>query len=111
MPSLKIVWTHLSKRQFDDLRQRAKDTNHSLEFIKTHNEVVAILRDLDRATEKGDPLYHTKKPGGMVHHFLHEFISVTYAVFAAEQIGWVTNYVSVPATWPEEGVEQGPSNS
>ena len=64
MPSMKLEWTNLSKRQFDDLRQRAKETGHSLEFIKTHNEIVAILRDLDSATEKGDPLYHTKKTGG-----------------------------------------------
>jgi hypothetical protein len=102
MPSLKMVWTHLSKRQFDDVHQRAKDTGHLLEFNRTHNEIVAILRDLDRATEKGDPLYHTKKPGGMVRHFLHEFISVTYVVFADERVGWVTNYVPVPASWPEK---------
>ena len=102
MPTLKILWTHLSNRQFDELRQRAADTNHLDEFIKAHNEIVTILRDLDQATKKGDPLYKMKKPGGVVRHFLHEFVSVTYTVLADEGVGWVIKYVPVPACWPEK---------
>jgi hypothetical protein len=101
MSTLKIVWTSLSKRQFDELRQRAANTNHTDEFVKAHNTIVAILRDLDRALEMGDPLYHTHKGGGVVRHFLHQFISVTYTVFADERVGWVIKYLPVPASWPE----------
>jgi hypothetical protein len=103
MPAVKMLWTDSSKRQFDELRQRAADTDHESEFITTHNELVVILRDLDRVIEKSDPLYNTKNPGGAVRHCLHKFISVTFYLFAENRVGWVTKYQSVPATWPERG--------
>ena len=101
MPALKIVWLDLSKQQFEELRRRAVDTNRYPDFVRRHNEIVGILRDLDRATQRGDPLFHTNKPGGVVYHFLHDFISVTYAIFAQERVGWVMKYLPVPASWPE----------
>jgi hypothetical protein len=104
MPAVKMLWTDSSKRQFDELRQRAVDTNHEDGFIAVHNEIVVILRDLDQIIEKSDPLYNTKKPGGIVRHLLHEFISVTIYLFAEDRVGWVTKYQSVPATWPEREV-------
>jgi hypothetical protein len=102
MSPFKMVWTGQSQLQFDELRQRALQTHHFAEFIEAHNEIVAILHDLDKAIEKGDPLYNTKKPGGVVRHLLHRFISVTYTVFAAEQVGWVISYLPVPSAWPEQ---------
>jgi hypothetical protein len=33
---------------------------------------------------------------------IHEFISVTYTVFAEKQVGWVTKYLPVPSSWPEQ---------
>jgi hypothetical protein len=104
MSALKMLWTDSSKRQFEELRQRAADTNHLAEFIAVHNEIVAILCDLDRATERGDPLYNTKKPGGVVRHFFHKFISVTFCLFTEDRVGWVTKYQPVPTNWPEHGV-------
>jgi hypothetical protein len=101
MPAVKMLWTDSSKKQFDELRQRAADTDHLAEFIAVHNEIVPILRDLDRLLEKSDPLYNTKKPGGTVRHLLHNFLSVTFYLFAEERAGWVTKYQSVPANWPE----------
>jgi hypothetical protein len=102
MAGLKMIWTQIAKRQFDEFHKRAIDTKHSNEFIKAHNEVVEILADLERATERGDPQYHTKKAGGIVRHFLHRFISVTYCVFAEERVGWVIRYAPVPPSWPEK---------
>lgn len=102
MPELKSVWTVASKSQFDELRQRAVDTNHLADFIRVHNEIVALLGDLERVIEKGDPLYRTKKPGGIVLHILLEFISVTYTLFAEERVGWVIGYRAIPASWPEQ---------
>ena len=100
MTALKIVWTPASHRQFGELRQRAAEKGRLDEFIKIHAEIVEVLCDLDRAIEKSDPLYHTKKPGGIVRHLLHKFISVTFCVFPAEQAGWIITYRAAPAWWP-----------
>lgn len=107
MTALRIVWTGSSRRQYDELQQRAANTNRLEEFANNHSQIVAILRDLDRAIEKSDPLYRTKKPGGVVRHFLHRFISVTFCVFAAEQLGWVIRYLPIPANWPDEEAANG----
>jgi hypothetical protein len=101
MPAVKMHWADPAKKQFDALRQRAADTGHLAEFIAVHNEIIEILSDLERATAKGDPLYNTKKPGGVVRHFLQGFISVTYYIFADELVGWITKYVPIPVTWPD----------
>jgi len=101
MSTLKTAWTRSSKQQFDQLRQRAAEAKRLGEFIDAHNEIAAILRDVDRAVEKGEPLYNTQKPGGVVRHFLHDFVSVTYAIFAAQGVGWIIAYLPVPSSWPE----------
>src|SRR5947209_4360550 len=107
MPALKMLWANPAKQQFEKLHQRAADSGHLAEFAAVHNEIVAILRDLDQALERSDPLYNTRKPGGVVRHLLHGFISVTFCLYPADQVGWVTKYLPVSANWPE----QGPSNS
>jgi hypothetical protein len=97
---MKLVWTGASRLQFDKLRQQAAATNKLDEFIKVHNEIVMSLRDIDQAIEKGEPLYHTRKSGGEVRQWVHEFISVSYAVFRDERVAWITKYQPVPASWP-----------
>jgi hypothetical protein len=101
MSTLKLMWTHLSRRQFEDLQQRAVVTGKVDEITKVHNEIVEILRDLDQASEVGEPLYNTRKPGGLVRHWVHDFIAVTYVVFRSEQVGWILKYQPIPASWPE----------
>lgn len=102
MPDLKLLWTQLSKSQFDEFRQRAIAAGKLDEFIKAHNEIVAVLRDLDSALEKGEPLYHTRKPGGEVRQWVQQFIAVSYVIFREEQVGWVLKYLPVPESWPEQ---------
>lgn len=101
MPALKMLWANPAKKQFDELHQRAAASGRLAEFLAVHNEIVFLLSDLDRAIEKGDPLYNTKKPGGVVRHFFHRFISVTYYLYPDERVGWITKYLPVPASWPE----------
>jgi hypothetical protein len=100
MPALKIVWTPASNRQFGELRQRAAEKGRLDEFANTHAEIVEILSDLDQAIEKSDPLYRTKKPGGIVRHFLHKCISVIFCIFPTDLAGWIVTYRAVPASWP-----------
>lgn len=99
MPALNIVWTSTANGQFRETRKRAAASGRLSDFDKIHSDIVEILCDLDRALEKSDPLYRTKKAGGMVRHLLHKCISVTFCVFDAEQVGWITKYQLVPADW------------
>jgi hypothetical protein len=101
VPALKLFWTRLSQEQFDRLHTRAIDTGRLDEFVRTHNESVVALRDLDTALDKGEPLYHTRKPGGEVRQWCHHFISVSYVVFRQEQVGWIVKYLPVPESWPD----------
>jgi hypothetical protein len=101
MPAVKLLWTRSSKLQFDALRQRAVAAGKITELSQAHNEMVTILRDLDQALEKGEALYYTRRPGGVVRLWIHNFISVTYVVFRIEQVAWITKYQPVPASWPE----------
>ena len=100
MPALKLMWTQSSRGQFETLRKRAIDTGKQDEFVRTHNEIVVALRDLDTALNKGEPLYHTRKPGGEVRQWGHHFILVSYVVFRQEQVGWILKYLPVPESWP-----------
>jgi plasmid stabilization system protein ParE len=101
MATLIIEWTRASKSQFDELRQRAIDTGNYEQFKQTHNEIVVALRDLAQAREKGELLYKTRRPGGEVRHWIHQFISVSYVVFGEEEVGWILAYRSVPESWPD----------
>lgn len=101
MPLLQLTSTQTANQQFIDLRQRAAAVGQLDRFAATHNEILATLRDLDQALAKGERLYHTRKQGGEVRHWVHEFISVTYVVFPKELVGWITKYLPVPASWPE----------
>jgi hypothetical protein len=101
MPAVKLLWTRSSKLQFEALRQRADAAGKLTELSQAHNEMVAILRDLDQALEKGEALYNTRKPGGVVRQWIHNFISVTYVVFRIEQVAWIMKYQPIPASWPE----------
>jgi hypothetical protein len=101
MASLKMEWTLASKAQFEELRQRAAGAGKKEQFNRVHNEIVFALQELTQALEKGELLYNTRRAGGEVRHWIHRFISVCYAVFRHEQVGWVVAYKSVPASWPE----------
>jgi hypothetical protein len=95
-----MEWTKSSKAQFEELKQRSRDADHYEQFRQAHNEITTALRDLDQALEKGEAQYSTRRPGGEVRHWIHRFISVTYVVFRAEQVGWILSYQLVPASWP-----------
>jgi hypothetical protein len=101
MPLLKLVWTHSSKLQFEELRQKAESVGRGGEFTITFNEIAAALKQVELALEKGEPLYHTRKSGGVVRQWVHRFICITYVVFPDDALGWVTKFQSVPSTWPD----------
>src|SRR5947209_8373382 len=101
MPTLKVVWTKPAEQQFDQVRQRAVEANCQKELSEAHTELAKTLRDLDLALEKGDPIYNTKMPGGIVYHFRSSFLSVTCAIFAKEGVGWIVTYRTVPTSWPD----------
>lgn len=101
MPALKLEWTPLSRSQFEKLRQRAIATGRHADFAALHNEIITTLSDLDRASEKGEPLYNTRKAGGEVRHWVKRFIAVSYVLFREERIGWIVKYLPVPESWPE----------
>jgi hypothetical protein len=107
MPEFKMLWIDASKAQFEQLRQRAANTGRSSEFVAAHNQIAQILQDVEKAIEKGDPLYHTKKPGGVCYHLLVRFISVTYIVFEEEKVGWILKYLAVPPSWPDNNISGG----
>ncbi|HZZ80188.1 MAG TPA: hypothetical protein VFE62_16865 [Gemmataceae bacterium] len=100
MTALKIVWSTPAKKQFDDLHKRAIAAGRLDDFLAAHAEVVRILGDLEKATEKSDPLYSAKKPGGMVRHLVHRFLSVTFHLYPDESVVCIARYVPVPSTWP-----------
>ena len=100
MTALKIIWSTPGKKQFDDLHNRAITTSRLDEFVAAHNEIVSILGDLDGVTEKSDPLYNTKKPGGTVRHLLHGFISVTFCLYPGDRVVCIAKYLAVPRSWP-----------
>ena len=101
MPPFRMEWTRSSKSQFEALQERAIQAGRHEQFRQAHNEIVAALRDLSQALEKGELLYHTRRPGGEVRHWIHQFISVRYVVFREEQVGWIVAYQSVPESWPD----------
>jgi plasmid stabilization system protein ParE len=101
MAALRMEWTRAAKTQFEELKQRARETGNYERFRQAHNEIAAALRELEQALEKGEVQYNTRRPGGEVRHWIHRFISVRYVVFRAEQVGWILAYQSVPASWPE----------
>src|SRR6516164_2630148 len=96
MSALKVLWTPLSKQQFDEFHRRAIDAGKEYEFVLAHNEIVAALRNLDSALEKGELLYHTRIPGGEVRQWVHQFISISYVVYRPEQVGWILKYLPLP---------------
>ncbi|MBI3823370.1 MAG: hypothetical protein HY289_11930 [Planctomycetes bacterium] len=100
MTALKMDWATPAKKQFDELHQRATATSKLDEFLSAHKELMKILADFEQAIAKSDPLYNTKKPGGVVRHILHRFLSVTFYLFPEKRIGWITKYQAVPTTWP-----------
>lgn len=101
MADLKMEWTVSSQSQFEALRKRAIDSDKYDEFRTAHNEIVGVLCTVGLALEKGERLYHTRRPGGEVRHWVYRTISVCYVVFRAEQVGWILNYQSVPESWPK----------
>jgi hypothetical protein len=100
MSALRISWTSLSKKQFDDLHQRAISTGKLAAFTKAHNEIVTALRDSDSALAQGEPLYNTRQLGGEVRLWVHAFVSITYVVYPKEGVGWIVKYSAVPESWP-----------
>ncbi len=100
MTALKTEWTTPAKSQFDEVRQRAAATGHLDEFLAAHTELFQLLSDLEKMLEKSDPLYNTRKPGGVVRHIFHRFLSATFYLFPDELILWIAKYRTVPASWP-----------
>jgi hypothetical protein len=100
MSALKMEWATPAKTQFDEVRQRAAATGHLDEFLTVHAELMGLLCDLEKAIEKSDPLYNTNKPGGVVRHLIHRFLSATFYMFPDEHVGWIAKYRTVPASWP-----------
>jgi hypothetical protein len=100
MTALKMDWATPAKKQFDEVLQRAVATGHLDEFVAAHAELVDILSDVEKAIEKSDPLYNTKKHGGVVRHLYHRFLSATFYLYPDDRIGWITKYRTVPASWP-----------
>jgi hypothetical protein len=100
MSALNLIWSTPAKKQFEELLHRANAAGRVDEFLIAHNEIVDILRDLETAAEKSDPLYNAKKPGGVVRHLLHRFVSVTFYLYPDECEVCVAKYSSVPSSWP-----------
>lgn len=100
MTALKMEWATPAKKQFEELHKRAAATGHLDDFRSAHDELIDILSDLETTIERSDPLYNTKKPGGVVRHLRHRFLSATIYLFPDKRIGWITKYRTVPATWP-----------
>ncbi len=76
MPSLKLEWLPHSKAQFETLRDRAARSGKLDAFSRNHNHIATALREVEKAGEKGEKLYDTKKDGGEIRHWVHEHISV-----------------------------------
>ena len=101
MPSLTLTSTQTANQQYRELRQRAVAVGQLDQFNTIHTEILGDLCNLDKAIERGERLYLTRKPGGEVRQWVHRFISVTYVVFPNELTGWIIKYASVPSSWPE----------
>ncbi|MBY0522549.1 MAG: hypothetical protein K2R98_04095 [Gemmataceae bacterium] len=100
MPALRMDWTPGARSQFEALRQRAIDSGAFDQFRLAHNEIALTLQDLDQAMLKGEPLFNTRRSGGVARHWLCQFISVCYVVIRDEQVGWMIRNKPVPETWP-----------
>jgi hypothetical protein len=92
-------WLPHSKAQYEKLRRRAIESGHYDEFRCLHNEVIRALCDLDQASEVGERLKDSKRPGGEVRLWVHGHISVTFALLHRERVGWILNYASSPISW------------
>lgn len=95
-----MEWTPVARAEFDSLKRRAMEAGVFEQFRLAHNEIALTLKDLDQALLKGEPLFHTRKPGGVARHWVCQVISVWYVVFRDEQMGWIIHYKPVPETWP-----------
>lgn len=100
MAAVKVAWLPSSKLQFEKCAQRAEDHGEFDQFKRTHNDIALALAGLDSSLAKGEVLYRTRRPGGEIHHWVHQFISVWYVIFRQEQLGWITRYQFFPETWP-----------
>lgn len=100
MPPLRMGWTPAARAGYADVRRRAIGGHRFNEFAQRHNEVIVALRDLTTALQFGEPLFHTRLPGGQVRQVLRGFLSVIYAVIEPAQIGWIIRYETSPEDWP-----------
>jgi hypothetical protein len=99
MISVKLEWMPRSKGQFEKLRKRAIRAGKFAEFRLLHNEIVASLVDLQKATEVGERLNDTKRPGGEIRIWVHKHLSVRFVILRHERIAWILHYVAIPDTW------------
>ena len=95
MLDMKIVWTPPAQASFDLTRKRAIASGVYPKFMKSHNEMILILRDSDLAFEKGELMFRTRKFGGEVRVFVHGGLSVSYTVFRDEKAGWINKYSGI----------------
>ncbi len=90
MPTLKMNWTDLANKQFEEMRKRAVTTNQLAEFSADHDELVAIFRDLDRTIEKSE--HWTDGPDDVVRYVFQKFFTVKFRLCLGDQVGWVLKY-------------------
>lgn len=95
MLDMKIVWTPSAKASFELTRKRVIAAGIYPEFIKSHNDMILILRDSDLAFEKGELMFRTQKLGGEVRLFVQGGLSVSYTVFRNEKAGWINKYTGI----------------
>ena len=74
--------------------------------IGIKNELIRALRlvydQLPSAPEKlGDPLHHTRKPGGMVYNVVVEPISVRYVVYEIDKVVCLLDVKPLSRYFPE----------
>jgi hypothetical protein len=96
MPLLRLEWTVVSRPMFEHWRSHFTAIGRGHDFSRVHNQIVTVLTDSEQAMEKGEALFNTRKPGGLVRLWVHEFISVCYVVFPQERLGWILRYQCTP---------------
>jgi hypothetical protein len=100
MAVVKMAWLPSSRDQFEKSAQQARDAGRLSQFQQVHNDIARALADLDAALANGEVLISTRKPGGEIHHWLYQFISVWYVLFRQERAGWILRYQLFPEMWP-----------
>lgn len=100
MPHLRLEWMQTSRAQFEAIRTRARQAGVYNRFRAAHNGLVWTLSDLARALQAGEPLYHLAHPGAMVRQCGYDCLSVSYAVYPNECLGYILRYHTIPDTWP-----------